>query len=74
MAVGDCFGEVEQSAAAALGVVSEEVEGLSFVGSVDGHEDAFGALDGGAAGEGSFEVVVFGEAAEDDVEGGLQLL
>lgn len=65
----DGFGEVEEFAAGLLGAVAEHVEGLLLVDCVGGHEDAFGLFDHGAAGEGAFEVVVFGEAAQDDVEG-----
>ena len=38
------------------------------------HQDAFGALGDGAAGEGTFQSVVLGEPAEDDVERALKLL
>jgi hypothetical protein len=47
---------------------------LAFVDAVDGHEDAFGSFDGCAPAERAFEAVEFGEATEDDVECGLQLV
>lgn len=74
MAVGDGFGEVDELAAVSLGVAPEQLEGALVVDAVDGHENAFGAFDRGAAGESALEVVVLGEAAEHDLECRLQLL
>ena len=68
MGLGDGFGDLNEFVSVSLGVVAEKLEGLLFVDAVDGHEDAFGSFDGGAAAEGAFEVVVFGEAAQGDVE------
>ena len=68
MGLSDGFGDVDEFPSVALGVGAEEFESLLFVNAVDGHENAFGAFDRGAPAEGAFEVVVFGEAAEDDVE------
>src|SRR5581483_8987602 len=59
VSVGDGFREVDQLAAGALGVASEQVEGLLLAEAVDGHENAPGALDRGAAGENAFEVLVW---------------
>ena len=69
----DRLGEIEKFDAVLLRVAAEQVKGLLVVDCVGCHEDAFGAFDHGAAGEGAFEVVVFGEATQDDVERRLEL-
>ena len=38
------------------------------------HQDAFGSFGGGAASERAFEFVVFGEAAQDDVDRALPVV
>src|SRR5690242_1040049 len=73
-AVDDGVCDVGELAVAVAGVCAEEVEGCAFVEVVAFHEDAFGALDQCAACECAFEVLKLGEAAQDDVEGALQLL
>jgi hypothetical protein len=60
--------------AVALRVCAEELECLLLVDSVDGRQDAFCAFDDRAPAEGAFEVVVLGEAAQDDVECRLELV
>jgi hypothetical protein len=64
----DRFGDRDEFASVALGIGAEKLEGLLLVDAVDGHEDAFGSLDDGAPSERAFEVVVFGEAPQGDVE------
>src|SRR6185437_6554952 len=73
-AVDDGVCDVGELAVAVAGVCAEEVEGCAFVEVVAFHEDAFGALDQCAACECAFEVLELCEAAQDDVEGALQLL
>lgn len=71
VALGDGLSEVEEPSPTSLRVGSKECERLLFVDAVDRHQDPLGAFDRGATAEGAFEVVVFGEASEDDVERGL---
>jgi len=55
-------------------VLTQHLERALLVDGVAFHEDAFGALGQCAAPECSFEVLVFGEAAEDDVDRTLPVL
>ena len=68
MGLGDGFGDLDEFASVALGVVAEKLEGSLFVDAVDGHEDTLGSLDDGTPSEGAFEVVVLGESPQGDVE------
>jgi len=68
---GTC--DVGEFSVSAAGVGAEEFEGLLLVDVVAFHEDAFGAFDERAAGEGPFQVLELGEAAKDDVDRALQL-
>jgi hypothetical protein len=74
VAVDDGGGEVDEFAVGGAGVVAEHLEGGGFADVVAFHEDAFGSLCGGAAPERPFEVVVFREAAQDDVDRALPVL
>jgi hypothetical protein len=55
-------------------VVAEHCERSGLVDAVAFHQDALGALGGGAAAECALEVVVFGEAAKDDVDRALPVV
>src|SRR6185312_3601034 len=72
-AVDDGVCDVGELAVAVAGVCAEEVAGCAFVEVVAFHEADFGALDHCAACECAFEVLELCEAAQNDVEGALQL-
>ena len=74
MAVDDGGGEVEEFAVVGPGVLAEQFVGVLLVDCVAFHEDAFGAFDQRAASESAFEVVVFGEASQHDVDRALPVL
>jgi hypothetical protein len=74
VAVDDGGGDVEELAVGVAGVVAQHLEGGRFVDGVAFHEYSLGALGDGAAPECAFEVVVFGEAAQHDVDRALPLL
>jgi hypothetical protein len=74
VSVDDGGGNVEELAVGVAGVVAEHLEGGRFVDGVAFHVDALSALGYGAAPEGAFEIVVFGEAAQHDVDRALPFL
>ena len=74
VAVDDGGGEVEELAVGVARMVAQHLEGGRLVDGVAFHQDALGALGEGAAPERAFEVVVLGEAAQDDVDRALPVL
>ena len=68
MAVDNGRGDVDQLPSGVLGVVSEQLERSRVVDGVALHQDALGPLGHGATPERALEVVVLGEAAQDDVD------
>jgi hypothetical protein len=74
MAGDDRVREVDELPVCATCVVPQHVEGGVLVDAVPLHQDPLRALGDGPSGEGSLEVVVLGEAPEDDVDGALHLL
>jgi hypothetical protein len=68
----DGGGEVDELAIVDARAFAQQREGAVAVDGVALHQDAFGAFDEGAASKRAFEVVVLGEAAQDDVDRALQ--
>lgn len=73
MAVDNRLGDVENLAAAVLGVVAKKLEGSLVIESVTLHQDALGPLDHGATAECALEAVVFRKPAQHDVDRALDL-
>src|SRR5919108_1562165 len=74
MAVDDSPGEVDQLAVGGARVGSQHLKGDSLVDRVTLHQYPLGPLDHGPAPERALEVVVLGEAAQDDVDRALPVL
>ena len=74
MAVDDGGGDVDELAVGAAGVGAEHLEGVVLVDAVALHHDPFGSLDGGAAAEGTLQVLELGEPAQDDLDRVLELV
>jgi hypothetical protein len=74
VAIDDGRRQVDQFAVADARLIAEHLEGALLVDGVAFHEDALRALDLCAAPERAFEVLVFGEAAEHDVDRTLPVL
>jgi hypothetical protein len=74
VAVVDGGGKVDQLAVVGVRLLAQHLERAGFVDAVAFHEDALGSLDQRAAPERGFAVVVFGEAAQDDVDRALPVL
>jgi hypothetical protein len=70
----DPLGHLHELALGTSRVLTEHVEGGPLVDPMPLHQDALGSLRDSAATEGAFQVVVFGEAPEHDVDRALQLL
>jgi hypothetical protein len=74
VAVDDRCGDVGELATGVLGVVAQHRERRVAVDRVACHQDAPGLFDDGPSPEGSFQLVVFGEALQGDVDRALQFL
>ena len=68
MAVDDGGGEVDQLAVGNARMLAQQLEGVRFVDAVTFHQNPLDAFDQRAAPERAFEVLVLGEAAQDDVD------
>lgn len=68
MAVDYGGGEVDEFAVVDPRVLAEQFVGVLVVDGVAFHQDALGAFDQRSAGKCAFEVVVFGEAPQHDVD------
>ena len=64
----ESLGHIDKLAARPPGVSPQHVERLAFVERVALHQDALGTFDQGAASEGSLEVLILGEASQNDVD------
>jgi hypothetical protein len=74
VAVDHCGRDVDELPVRRARVLSEELESRRLVNRVAFHEDALRTFGDGAAAEGAFEIVVFGEAAQHDVDRALPVL
>src|SRR5215216_398015 len=74
VAVDDGGGEVGESSVAGARVLPQQLEGTRLVDGMTFHQDALGALGERAAAERAFEVVVFGEPAQGDVDRALPVV
>jgi hypothetical protein len=70
----DPLGHLHELALGTSRVLTQHVEGGPLVDPMPLQQDALGSLRDSAATEGAFQVVVFGEAPEHDVDRALQLL
>jgi len=68
VAVDDRRGEVDQPAVVGPGAFAQHLKRRLFADGVALHQDSLRALDHGAPAEGTLQVVIFGEAAQDDVD------
>jgi hypothetical protein len=74
MTVDHRGGDVDQLAVGGARVVTKHLERGRLVHRVAFHEDALGPLGDGPVPEGPFQVLVLGEAAQDDVDRALPIL
>jgi hypothetical protein len=72
--VDDGGGEVDELAIVDSRALAQHLEGGGLVDGVAFHQDALGALGQGAPSERAFELVVFGEAAQRDVDRALPVV
>jgi hypothetical protein len=68
VAVDYSGGDVDEFAVIDSRVLAQKFVGVLVVDGVAFHQAALGALDQRSAGERAFEVVVFGEASQHDVD------
>src|SRR5436190_8362206 len=66
--VDHCRGNVDELPVRGTRLLTQQLEGRRLIDRVAFHEDALRTLGDGAAAEGALEIVVLGEAAQDDVD------